>query len=246
MNPISDNPAPNTIRLLIADDQPVILRGLSMMLGSEDDIEIIGEANDGVEVATLATQLDPDVIIMDLQMPRKSGVEATREITQNKPNIKVVVLTTFDTDNMVFDAIRAGAQAYLLKDAEEQDVLKTVRAVHRGESTLSPQIARRVMEQFRAYTDQEPADFSMQNTPDAVTPAQPEVTQADSLIDDWAHELTAKEKEVLTLIAAGKSNKHISDRLALAEGTVKNYVSSIMSKLHVHSRTALAARVHRS
>ena len=141
------------IRLLIADDQPIILRGLSLMLGSEEDIEVVGLAKDGVEVVEMASELRPDVIIMDLQMPRRTGVEASREIIRAEDSdIKIVVLTTFDTDDMVLDAIQAGAHAYLLKDSTEQDVLSTVRAVNRGEPSISPEIASRMMD--RVESDQ--------------------------------------------------------------------------------------------
>jgi DNA-binding NarL/FixJ family response regulator len=219
--PMNDPTPPEApLRLLIADDQPLIRRGLALMLAAEPGIEVVGQAADGVEAVEQAQRLAPDVVIMDLQMPRASGVVATREITARQPATRVVVLTTFDHDDLVFDAIRAGAQAYLLKDATEAEVLETVRAVHRGESRLSPAIARKVMEQFRALP-QEPA------------PA------ADAQLD----ELTEKETRVLELVAQGLSNKQIAATVFLAEGTVKNYVSRIMDKLHARSRTELAARV---
>ena len=139
MSPASTAP----IRLLIVDDQPVILRGLSLMLGIEASVEVVGLANDGVEAVAMAKELRPDVIIMDLQMPRMNGVEATREITREVIGTRIVVLTTFDTDNLVNDAFSAGAVAYLLKDTAEEEVLSTVQAVHRGESYVSPEIARK-------------------------------------------------------------------------------------------------------
>jgi len=139
MSPASTPP----IRLLIADDQPVILRGLSLMLGIETSVEVVGLANDGVEAVAMAKELRPDVIIMDLQMPRMNGVEATREITREVIGTRVVVLTTFDTGNLVNDAFSAGAVAYLLKDTAEEEVLSTVQAVHRGESYVSPEIVRK-------------------------------------------------------------------------------------------------------
>ena len=127
----------STIRLLIADDQPIILRGLSLMLGSEEDIEVVGLARDGIEAVEMASELSPDVIIMDLQMPRRSGVEASGDILLANSDIKIVVLTTFDTDNMVYDAMQAGAKAYLLKDSTEKDVLTTVRSVYHGQANMS-------------------------------------------------------------------------------------------------------------
>ncbi|MBS0301548.1 MAG: response regulator transcription factor, partial [Proteobacteria bacterium] len=138
------------LRLLVADDQPIIRRGLALMLDAEPDIEVVGQATDGQQALELAHALRPDVVVMDLHMPRVSGVAATRLLSAQLPRVAVVVLTTFDDDELVFEAVRAGARAYLLKDAAEAEVLETVRAVHRGESRLSPAVARKVLEQFRA------------------------------------------------------------------------------------------------
>jgi DNA-binding NarL/FixJ family response regulator len=212
------------LRLLIVDDQPLIRRGLALMLATEPGIEIVGEAADGLEAIELALARRPDVVLMDLQMPRASGVVATREITTRLPGTHVVVLTTFDDDDLVFEATRAGAHAYLLKDASEAEVLETVHAVHRGESRLSPAVARKVMDQFRALADGAGA-----------TPAAPGARPGDD-------PLTDKEERILDLIAQGKSNKQIAAAVFLAEGTVKNYVSRIMDKLHARNRTELAMR----
>lgn len=220
--PASDAPA---LRLLIADDQPLIRRGLAMMLATEVGISVIGQACDGQEAIDLALADAPDVVVMDLQMPRISGVVATREITARLPGTRVVVLTTYADDDLVFEAIRAGAHAYLLKDASEQEVLDTIRAVHRGESRLSPPIARKVMEQLRKLPG--PAA--------AVVPPRP--TREAS-----CEPLTDKEARILDLIAQGRSNKQIAAAVFLAEGTVKNYVSRIMEKLHAESRIELAMR----
>jgi DNA-binding NarL/FixJ family response regulator len=239
---------PLPLRLLIVDDQPLIRRGLAMMLEAEEGIEIVGQAADGIEAIEMALATSPDVVVMDLQMPRASGVVATREITAQRPATRVVVLTTYDHDDLVFEAIRAGAQAYLLKDASEAEVLDTVRAVHRGESRLSPAIARKVMDQFRAFSALAPNPAGTAPAPapsaaPAVTtppPAPPVAGQgvAGSLEDP----LTDKEERILELIALGKSNKQIAATVFLAEGTVKNYVSRIMDKLHARSRTELAVR----
>ena len=215
------------LRLLIVDDQPLIRRGLAMMLATEPGIEVVGQAADGLEAIELAERLRPDVVVMDLQMPRASGVVATRVITARLPATRVVVLTTYDHDELVFEAIRAGAQAYLLKDATEAEVLETVRAVHRGESRLSPTIARKVMDQFRELPGLAAA---------GITEGRP--TAADPLEEP----LTDKEQRILDLLSQGKSNKQIATAVFLAEGTVKNYVSRIMDKLHARSRTELAVR----
>ncbi len=224
------------IRLLIADDQPLIRRGLAMMLASEPGIEIVGQAADGVEAVELALASSPDVVVMDLQMPRASGVVATREITAQRPATRVVVLTTYDDDELVFEAIRAGAQAYLLKDAPEAEVLETIRAVHRGESHLSPSIARKVLGQFRAFASGAPLPGAES---DAVAADARPVGAARAEADE---PLTAKEERILDLIAQGLSNKRIAATVFLAEGTVKNYVSRIMDKLHARSRVELALR----
>ena len=221
--------APRRLRLLIADDQPLIRRALAMTLGVEPDIEVVGQAVDGLDAIEQALRLAPDVIVMDLQMPRASGVVATREITAKLPRVGVVVLTTFDHDDLVFEAIRAGAHAYLLKDAFEAEVLDTIRAVHRGESCLSPSIARKVIEQFRSL--------------DALAmPAAAPLADTRGGAADRDEPLSVKEERILQLIAEGKSNKQIGAAVFLAEGTVKNYVSRVMDKLHARSRTELAVR----
>lgn len=216
-------PSPGTprIRVLVADDQALVRRGMVLMLSVEPDMEAVGEACDGVQAVELAQQLHPDVVLMDLHMPRKGGVAATREITRSLPGTQVLVLTTLDAEETVFEAIRAGARAYLLKDATEEEVLETVRAVHRGESRLTPQIARKVMDQFRRL---------------APIPEDPPVARQAVMTEP----LNDKEEKILQLIAEGKSNKQIAGAVFLAEGTVKNYVSRIMEKLHANTRTELA------
>ena len=230
-----------TIRLMIVDDQPLIRRGLAMMLDTESDIEIVATAADGQQAIEAALQFEPDVIIMDLQMPGINGVDATREITSQKPNTRVVVLTTFDHDDLVFDAIRAGAQAYLLKDATETEVLATVKAVHRGESYLSPSIARKVMGQFRNLSGT-PEVSSGSDSPGILTDDKAIDQKPDQNPDPYEVPLTTKEEQILSQIAEGKTNKKIAAEIHLAEGTVKNYVSRIMAKLHAQSRTELAVR----
>jgi len=234
------------IRVLVVDDQVLIRRGMSLLLDAAPDIEVVGQAADGVEAVDLARQLLPDVVLMDLHMPRKGGVLATREIAAALPRTRVMVLTTFDRDDLVFDAVRAGAQAYLLKDASEDEVLDTVRAVHRGESRLTPQIARKVMDQFRLMADR----FAQQpHAPDTTAQprAEPDAGTAPAPAPaSHAHApdpLTDREAAVLELIAKGQSNRQIAIALHLAEGTVKNHASRIMQKLHANTRTELAVLV---
>lgn len=246
MMPTDDAPLP-ILRVLVVDDQPLIRRGLAMMLDAEVDIEVVAQAADGLDAIEQALATRPDVVVMDLQMPRASGVVATRDITTQLPATRVVVLTTYDHDELVFEAIRAGAHAYLLKDASEAELLETVRSVHRGESYLSPAIARKVMQQFRTFPARSP-----QASPDVIpsieTPAIPDAgapaklsaqSNAQPTLDE---PLTDKEARILDLIAQGLGNKQIAATVFLAEGTVKNYVSRIMDKLHARSRTELAVR----
>jgi DNA-binding NarL/FixJ family response regulator len=245
-NPDRNDERPTPLRLLIVDDQPLIRRGLAMMLAAEVGIEIVGQAADGVEAIAMALATSPDVVVMDLQMPRASGVVATREITAQRPSTRVVVLTTYDHDELVFEAIRAGAQAYLLKDASEAEVLETVRAVHRGESHLSPAIARKVMDQFRSFAAHTPGAVSVPLGDAAATPKQVAIPAASTgrqaRPDPLEDPLTNKEERILDLLSQGMSNKQIAAAVFLAEGTVKNYVSRIMDKLHARSRTELAVR----
>lgn len=245
---VSDTDKP-ILRLLIADDQPLIRRGLAMMLATEPDIEVVGQAADGLEAIEQALATEPDIVVMDLQMPHASGIVATREITAKLPATRVVVLTTYDYDELVFEAIRAGAHAYLLKDASETEILETLRGVQHGESRLSPVIACKVMEQFRTFANRtsntaaEPAGLDAAarisyppSTP--LVPSPPKQPASDSLNDP----LTDKEERILDLLAQGKSNKQIAATVFLAEGTVKNYVSRIMDKLHSQNRIELAMR----
>lgn len=186
------------IRLLIVDDQPLIRRGLSMMLATEPGIMVVGQAADGLDAFAQALAHAPDVVVMDLQMPRASGVVATREITTKLPATRLVVLTTYDDDELVFEAIRAGAHAYLLKDASEAEVLDTIRCVHRGESRLSPAIARKVMEQLRTLAIQPPASSTAEPAAGPLAQGQISVS-ADAPLSD-------KEDRILDLLAQGKSN----------------------------------------
>ena len=218
---------PPRIRVLVADDQALIRRGMTLMLSMEPDIEVVGEAADGVEAVAQAERLRPDVVLMDLHMPRQGGVAATREITFARPETQVLVLTTFDSDDLVFEAVRAGARAYLLKDAREDEVLEALRGLHRGESRLTPLIARKVLDQMQAL-----AEAAGPRT------THPALAGGPSHADEAT--LNPREADILRLIAAGKTNRQIAEAVFLAEGTVKNYVSRIMEKLHAATRTELA------
>jgi DNA-binding NarL/FixJ family response regulator len=226
MGPPEPHPAnPSSIRLVIAEDQAIVRRGVALLLAMEPDMEVVGQACNGVEAVDLALLLRPDVVLMDLHMPVKGGVAATREITRSLPGTQVLVLTTLDDDETVFEAVRAGAHAYLLKDAAEDELLETIRALRRGESHLTPQIARKVMDQFRRLADE---------------PSSRTELHEESPARAFVESLNDKEEKILELIAEGRSNRQIGQTLFLAEGTVKNYVSRIMEKLHANTRTELA------
>jgi DNA-binding NarL/FixJ family response regulator len=211
------------IRILVVEDQPLIRRAFAAMLGLEPDIEVVGQAADGAEGIELVRRYRPDVVLMDIQMPRVGGIAATRRILAEFPATQIVVLSTFDTDDLVFEAISAGAHAYLLKDASEAEILATIRGVQRGESRLSPNIARKVMDELRRSRATGGDD-------EAALPGEP---------------LTGREEGILALVAKGRSNREISEALSLAEGTVKNYVSRVMEKLGASSRTELAVMATR-
>ncbi len=232
------------IRVLVADDQALIRRGMTLILSLEADIEVVGQASDGVEAVEAANRLHPDVVLMDLHMPRKGGVAATREIMLSLPDTHVLVLTTLDDEETVFEAVRAGAHAYLLKDASESELLETVRAVHRGESRLTARIARKVMDQFRQLASLLEEDAFKGPAP-AASSGTPAGLERDGTAGAPIETLSNQEEKILNLIAEGKSNKDIATAVFLAEGTVKNYVSRIMEKLHANTRTKLAVMAMR-
>lgn len=208
------------IRIVIAEDQPLIRRAFASTLAMEPDLEVVAQACDGAEAVQAARLWQPHIVLMDIQMPRLNGIAATRTITRECPKTQVIILTTFDSDDLIFEAICAGAQAYLLKDAEEDEILDTIRAVSRGQSRLAPNVARKLLDEFRRVRRAVPAE------------APGEAEEA----------LTERENDILQLIVAGKVNKEIAAKLKLAEGTVKNYVSRILEKLNARSRTELAVK----
>ncbi|MBI5670418.1 MAG: response regulator transcription factor [Chloroflexi bacterium] len=205
-----------TIRVLIADDHTLFRDGLRALLASIPDIEIVGEAASGKEVLRLARELQPDVILMDIQMPDINGIEATRQILRTSPHVGIIVLTMFQDDDSVFAVMRAGARGYVLKGADQAVLLRAVRAVANGESLFSPEIAARLMQFF---ANLQPA-------------SRPELFP----------ELTEREREILSLIADGQTNAEIAEKLVISMKTVRNYVSNIFSKLQVADRAQAAIR----
>ncbi len=199
-----------TIRVLIADDHAVYRWGLRTLLGSEPDLEVIGEAATGKEIVERAAELRPDIILMDIQMPGMNGIEATRRIIEANQEIGVIILTMYEDDDSVFSAMRAGARGYVLKGAPPSEILKVLRAVAAGEAYFGPEIARRLMDFFSAPK-----------------PASPE---------EALPELTAREREILDLIAQGHSNAKIAARLFVSPKTVGNHISHIFTKLQVADR----------
>jgi DNA-binding NarL/FixJ family response regulator len=204
---VSDAP----IRVVIADDHPAFRAGLRLMVDPIDDIDVIAEATTGAQAVGVAVDLTPDVVVMDLRMPDVDGIEATRRILDVAPGIGIVVLTMFEDDDSVFAAMRAGARGYLLKGAEQEEILRAIRATASGEAIFGPAIARRVIEHF----------MTGGTAPNTAFPA-----------------LTDREREILELIAAGKGNGAIAHELTLTIKTVRNYVSSIFGKLQVADRAA--------
>jgi DNA-binding NarL/FixJ family response regulator len=202
-----------SIRLLIVDDQELVRTGFRLFLETHDDLDVVGEAGDGAEAIERARRLRPDVILMDIRMPRMDGIEATARLTSAglEPPPRVLVLTTFDLDEYVFGALRAGAAGFLLKDAPRERLLEAIRVVHAGDALLSPSITRRLIEDFAARTD----------------PLQP-----PALLEA----LTSREREVLVLVARGLSNGEIAERLVVTEATVKSHVGSILLKLGLRDR----------
>ncbi|MFC8141735.1 response regulator [Streptomyces paradoxus] len=208
-----------TIRVLIADDQMMVREGFSVLLNAMPDIEVVGEAVNGREAVTKVRELAPDVVLMDIRMPELNGIEATREIVAADGAAKVLVLTTFDLDEYVYQALRAGASGFLLKDASARQLADGVRVVASGEALLAPSVTRRLITEFSRLSE----------TPRLMSAGQAAYG-----------ELTERETEVLVLIAQGLSNSEIAERLVVAESTIKTHVSRILVKLGLRDRTQAA------
>ena len=202
----------SNIRVLIVDDHAIVRKGIRALLSEADGFEVVGEASNGQEAVQRADESSPDVILMDLLMPGMDGIEATQQITSRQPKTRILVLSSFAADNKVFPAIKAGAAGYLLKDSSPDELVRAIRQVHRGEPSLHPTIARKLLQEIARPVELLPA-------PEA---------------------LTAREMEVLRLIAQGLSNQEIADRISVSEPTVRAHVSRILGKLHLASRTQAA------
>ena len=204
-----------SVRVAIADDQALVREGFRMILDAREDIEVVGEADDGAAAIDLVAESEPDVVLMDVRMPGVDGLEATERIVGSGSAARIVILTTYDLDEYVFSALRAGASGFLLKDARPQQLADAVRVVARGDALLAPTVTRRLL--------------------DRLTESLPGAVEAHR-IEDVSDELTARELEVLRFVALGLSNKEIATRLTVAEPTVKTHVSSILRKLGLRDR----------
>ncbi|WP_406062793.1 response regulator transcription factor [Streptomyces sp. NBC_01077] len=212
------------IRVVLADDQTLVRAGFRSILSDEEDLEVVGEAGDGEQAIALARELRPDVVLMDIRMPVLDGLEATRRITadQRLEGVRVVILTTFDADDHVYGALRAGASGFLVKDTEPMELLHAVRVVARGDALIAPAVTRRLIAEFAGRADRQPDPSPRLNA------------------------LTEREREVLGLVGAGLSNDEIAGRLVLSPATAKTHVSRIMTKLAVRDRAQLVILAYES
>jgi len=205
--------ADEVIRVLIADDQALFRRGLYVVLGTEDGIEVVGEAENGEEAVSKSEELAPDVVLMDVRMPKVNGIDAARTIRGIAPTTKILMLTVSDEEDDLYEAIKAGANGYLLKEISVEEVAEAIRAVVQGQSLISPSMASKLLSEFNTL-----------------------VKKAEEKQQFPAPALTSRELEVLRLVAKGMSNREIADQLYISENTVKNHVRNILEKLHLHSR----------
>ncbi|MDT8718904.1 response regulator transcription factor [Clostridium sp. 19966] len=206
----------NNIKVLIADDQAIIRDGLKLILNMEEDISVVGVAENGNEAFQMISELNPDVVLMDIRMPECDGVMGTKKICETYPNTKIIILTTFNDDKYIFEALKFGAKGYLLKDVKSEELASSIRMVMKGSVLIHPEVAIRIVSNLSS---------------------QPVKIQEPS---EDLNSLTEREKDILKLIASGKNNKQIAGELFLSEGTVKNHITSILSKLYLRDRTQLA------
>jgi DNA-binding NarL/FixJ family response regulator len=209
-----------TIRVLVADDQSMVRAGFRMLLADQEGIEVVAEASNGLEAVAQAARFDPTVVLMDIRMPELDGLEASRRILQRNDRARVLILTTFDLDEYIFEALRVGASGFVLKDDPPEQLIGAVRTVAAGDALLSPAVTRRVIEQFTAKPRLEPP---------------PELD-----------ELTAREREIFLLIAEGLSNGEIADRLVISDTTVKTHVTHVLQKLGLRDRVQAVVLAHQS
>jgi DNA-binding NarL/FixJ family response regulator len=205
-----------TIRILLVDDQPLLRQGFRMVLSSQDDMEVVAEAGDGDEAVRLTAELRPDVVLMDVRMPRADGIDATRRIVKATPRSRVIILTTFDIDEYAYSGLNAGASGFLLKDVLPMDLLNGIRVVASGDAVIAPSVTRRLLDTFAHRLPESGVDTGV--------------------VDDALGPLTERERDVFLELAAGRTNAEIAARLVVSEATVKTHVSRILDKLDLRDR----------
>jgi len=210
---VTSGGADERLRVMVVDDHALFRRGLEMVLGNEADIELVGEASDGAEAIERAQEVMPDIVLMDVRMPKRSGIEATTQIKDLMPHVKILMLTISDEEADLYDAIKAGASGYLLKEIPIEEVADAIRSVWAGQSRISPSMASKLLTEFAAISK------ASAERPQMPTPR-----------------LTDREMEVLKLVAQGMNNRDIAKQLFISENTVKNHIRNILEKLHLHSR----------
>lgn len=217
----------SALRVLLVDDHELLRTGFRLVLGSQSDLEVVGEASDGAEAVALVASLDPDVVLMDIRMPNLDGIAATEQIVERSPRTRVLILTTFDLDEYAFAGLRAGASGFLLKDVQPERLIDAVRTVAAGDAVVAPRVTRRLLETFAGHL---PVDG----------------TTRDATVHPAVDELTPREREVLLEVAEGHSNAEIAERLVLTEATVKTHVGRILTKLGLRDRVQIVVFAFRN